>query len=108
MPDREFDQHVLSLTVCDATRVKPVSICFAVTVAAWTIAPLGSLTVPRMLPVICCPATFKLVSKSHQEQRQRLRATHAFPHSSSRIKIDFAKQLSRRRFENARENSPTD
>src|SRR5580693_10295572 len=80
------------------TRVNPVSICFAVTVAAWTTAPLGSRTVPRMLPVICCPATFtyevQTCNERHQNERQLSQTIYAFPHLSSRIVVDFEMKTS--------------
>jgi len=46
--------------------------------------------------------------QGHQEQCQRLRTTYAFSHSSSKTKIDFAKQSFVNALENTRENSPTD
>src|ERR1700693_307794 len=104
MTDGEFEQYVLSLTVRDRdTRQAGFDLLCS---------NRGDLdNRAARIQHSSANATGDLLSGSmqtckqgHQEQRQRLRATHAFPHSSSRI--DFAKQFLASALENTRENSP--
>src|ERR1700722_1310238 len=107
MTDREFDQYVLSLTVRDRdTRQAgfdlPCSHRGALDKRAARI-ELSSANAPCDL----LSGSIQTCKQGHQEQRQRLRATHAFPHLSSRIKSDFAKQFLVGAFENTPRESLT-
>src|ERR1700674_119945 len=107
MTDREFDQYVLSLTVRDRdTRQAgfdlPCSHSGDLDKSAARIEHSSANA-----PCDLLSGSIQTCKQGHQEQRQRLRATHAFPHSSSRFKSDCAKQFLVGPLENTRENSPT-
>jgi len=105
---QEFDQHVFSLTVCDRN---PCQAGFDLLGRDPSSLDNRAARIQHSSADASCdllPRNIQTCKKSHQEQRQRLRATHAFPHLSSRIKSDFAKHFLVGAFENTRENSPTD
>jgi hypothetical protein len=108
MSDREFDQHVFSLTVCDrySRQAGFDLLCGNSSGRDNRAARIAHSSANA--PCDLLSGSVQTCEQGDQDQRQRLRATHAFPHSSSRIKIDFAKLFLVAAFENTRENSPTD
>src|ERR1051326_2091801 len=77
-----------------AFRVRPVSVCVAFTEAPGTVAPVGSSTVPRMLPVICWAAALKAKKTVSRIQIRPLQAGMRWrtfpplnPHTNFRNKI---------------------
>src|ERR1700722_16565566 len=107
MTDREFDQYVLSLTVRDRdTRQAGFDLLCSNSGELDNRAARiqhGSGKAPCDL----VSGSIETCKQGHQEQRPRLRPPHAFPHSSSRIKSDFAKQFLVGAFENTPRESLT-
>src|SRR5450755_1389104 len=87
-----------------AVRVRPVSVCWALTRADCTTAPLGSTTVPRILPVICCAEICKQPSVVSSTQTVLLRPIMLSLTFSSLPQCQYGLPTERARF--CGENSP--
>src|ERR1700733_15749782 len=107
MTDREFDQYVLSLTVRDRdTRQSGFDLLCSHSGDLDNRAARIQHSSANA-PCDLLSGSIQTCKQGHQEQRKRLGATHAFPHSSSTIKSDCAKPFLGSPLENTRENSPT-
>src|ERR1700678_3007704 len=108
MTDRELHQHVLSLTVCDHN---PCQSGFDLLGGnSSRLDDCAARIAHRSTNASCdlLSGNIQACKQGHHQQRQRLRATHAFPHLSSRVKSDVTKYLLVGALESARENWPTD